>query len=75
MNVNLEISRLVEYALRRGLIAEEDRAYSANRLLALLGAGDYVEEKVSEDLPYPAGPLDRPTGLDPARHPGRPRSV
>ncbi len=59
MNVNLEISRLVEYALRRGLIAEEDRAYSANRLLALLGAGDYVEEKVSEDLPYPAGPLDR----------------
>ena len=40
-NVNLEISRLIEYGIQTALIAPEDRAYAANRLLALLGAGDF----------------------------------
>ena len=36
-NTNVEISRLLEYGLQRGLIAPEDKAYAANRMLALLG--------------------------------------
>lgn len=59
IDVNWEISCLIQYGLQKGLLAPEDRSYAANRLLALLGLSAYEERKVSETLPYPAQPLSR----------------
>ncbi len=59
VNVHLEISRLVEYAVQRGLIAPEDRAWAANRLLARLGATGFSPAPVEERLHCPAEPLER----------------
>ena len=36
-----DIDRLVSYGLKTGLIEEEDRIYTVNRLLELLGLEDY----------------------------------
>ena len=58
-NVNLEISRLIEYGIQTALIAPEDRAYAANRLLALLGAGDFSPVPEAQAPRCPAGPLER----------------
>lgn len=47
-----DIDRLVSYGLKTGLIEEEDRIYTVNRLLELLGLEDYeptgAEAEVSE---------------------------
>jgi UDPglucose--hexose-1-phosphate uridylyltransferase len=45
MNLNQAITALVEYAIREGLIAEEDRIYSVNSLLGILGLDAYEYEK------------------------------
>ena len=47
-----DIDRLVSYGLKTGLIEEEDRIYTVNRLLELLGLEDYeptgAQAEVSE---------------------------
>lgn len=47
-----DIDRLVSYGMKTGLIEEEDRIYTVNRLLELLGLEDYeptgIEAEVSE---------------------------
>lgn len=56
--LSLEISRLVNYGLQKGLIAPEDEAYAANRMLALLGLREYEPQNVEEQLRFPAEPLE-----------------
>ena len=58
-NTNVEISRLLEYGLQRGLIAPEDKAYAANRMLALLGLREFEPQPVEEELHPPVEPLER----------------
>ena len=58
-NTNVEISRLLEYGLQRGLIALEDKAYAANRMLALLGLREFEPQPVEEELHTPVEPLER----------------
>ena len=58
-NTNAEISRLLEYGLQRGLIAPEDKAYAANRMLALLGLREFEPQPVEEELHTPVEPLER----------------
>ncbi|MFR7483790.1 MAG: UDP-glucose--hexose-1-phosphate uridylyltransferase [Acutalibacter sp.] len=58
-NTNMEISRLLEYGLQRGLIAPEDKAYAANRMLALLGLQEFEPQPVEEELHTPVEPLER----------------
>ena len=55
----MEISRLLEYGLQRGLIAPEDKAYAANRMLALLGLREFEPQPVEEELHTPVEPLER----------------
>ncbi len=43
ININNEIRNLVEYALRKRLIEEEDRIYATNALLEVLGEDNYTE--------------------------------
>lgn len=59
IDLSLEISRLLHYGLQQGLLEKEDLAYSANRMLALLGAREFTPQPVEEELPYPAEPLER----------------
>lgn len=59
INLDLEISRLLEYGIQRGLIAQEDRAWAANRILALLGVRSFSPVAVEEALRYPAEPLEK----------------
>ncbi|SCW52563.1 UDPglucose--hexose-1-phosphate uridylyltransferase [Ruminococcaceae bacterium YRB3002] len=47
--INTYITELVNYAVSRGLISEDDRIYSVNRLLELFGLIEYAEP--SSDLP------------------------
>ena len=52
MNVSLRIKQLVDYAIDKKLITEEDRIYSTNLLLAALGEGEYIEpDEVCENEP------------------------
>ena len=59
IDLSLEISRLLHYGLQQGLLEKEDLSYSANRMLALLGAREFTSQPVEEELPYPAEPLER----------------
>ena len=59
IDLSLEISRLLHYGLQQGLLEKEDLFYSANRMLALLGAREFTPQPVEEELPYPAEPLER----------------
>ena len=59
IDLSLEISRLLHYGLQQGLLEKEDFSYSANRMLALLGAREFTPQPVEEELPYPAEPLER----------------
>ena len=43
MNISARIKQLIDYAVEKKLILEEDRIYSANMLLAALGEAEYVE--------------------------------
>ena len=56
--LSLQISRLVNYGLQRGLIAQEDKAYAANRMLALLGLREFEPQPVEEELHTPVEPLE-----------------
>ena len=56
--VSLQVSRLIQYGLQRDLIAPEDQAYAANRMLALLGLREYDPQPVEEELHTPAEPLE-----------------
>ena len=58
-NTNMEISRLLEYGLQRGLIAPEDKVYAANRMLVLLGLREFEPQPVEEELHTPVEPLER----------------
>lgn len=58
IDLNREISRLIQYGLQRGLLAENDRIYTVNRLLALLQVSSYTPVDIEETLPHPAEPLD-----------------
>ena len=58
-NANVEISRLLEYGLQRGLIAPEDKVYAANRMLALLGLREFEPQPAEEELHTPVEPLER----------------
>ena len=59
IDLSLELSRLLRYGLQQGLLGQEDVAYAANRMLAVLGAKDFTWREVAEELPYPAEPLER----------------
>ncbi len=50
-NINYTVSELIEYALARNLITEEDRAYAVARLLKTLGLSDFEEAEVRESRP------------------------
>ena len=56
--LSFEISRLLHYGLQRGVIALEDAAYAANRMLAQLHLREFTPQAVEEELPYPAEPLE-----------------
>lgn len=56
--LSFEISRLLHYGLQRGLIALEDAAYAANRMLDQLHLREFTPQAVEEELPYPAEPLE-----------------
>ena len=42
-NISLKIKQLIEYALDKKLISEEDRIYMTNSLLSALGVAEYIE--------------------------------
>ena len=46
--MNLQINRLLNFALQQGLIAPEDKYYSANLLLDLLGVDEFEVVSGSE---------------------------
>ena len=52
MSISIKIKQLVDYAVAKKLITEEDRIYSTNLLLAALGEAEYVEpEETVADEP------------------------
>jgi len=48
--INREINRLINFALQKGLISEEDRIYSINMLLGTLNLNEFEEEIINETL-------------------------
>ena len=62
VDLDLELCRLVHYGIQKGLVQEEDRAYTLNRLLALLGRNSLKEHHVSETLRFPAEILENLCG-------------
>jgi UDPglucose--hexose-1-phosphate uridylyltransferase len=57
VDLNREISRLLQYGLQRGLLEQEDVAYAANRILALLHCREFVWDPTQEAPAYAAEPL------------------
>ena len=51
MDMNLQINRLLNFALPQGLIAPEAKYYSASLLLDLLGVDEFEVVEVDETLP------------------------
>ena len=49
-DIQHEISRLLQFARQKGLIAPEDEVYAANRLLDVLHVEDYVPKEADETL-------------------------
>lgn len=41
ININREINRLLNFALQRGLIGKDDKIYSANMIIDVLGVDDF----------------------------------
>ena len=41
ININREINRLLNFALQKGLIVEDDKIYSANMIIDVLGVDDF----------------------------------
>jgi UDPglucose--hexose-1-phosphate uridylyltransferase len=50
-DINYEINRLLNFAVQKGLITEDDMYYSANLLLDVLKAQEFTMVKVEEELP------------------------
>ena len=48
--INTEINRLLNFAKQQKLMAQSDEYYAANKLIDLLGAGEFVPEKITETL-------------------------
>ncbi len=48
IDINIEIKKLVDYAIDKGLLEERDRIYGRNKLLEVLGLDSY--EEVKENL-------------------------
>ena len=60
-NVNALIAELVSYGMENGLVAEEDRVYTINRLLEILALDEYEEGAEASGMPLEdilAGLLD-----------------
>ncbi|TCO72257.1 UDP-glucose--hexose-1-phosphate uridylyltransferase [Marinisporobacter balticus] len=49
MDIYVQIERLLQYALGKGLMKEEDRIYSRNMILEVLSLKDYQEVKVPKE--------------------------
>lgn len=52
MNINKEISRLIQFGIQQNLISEDDAIYSRNRIMSVLGLNDFDDEteKTNEKL-------------------------
>lgn len=48
--INHEINRLINFALQKKLIHEEDKIYASNMLLGLLKINEFEPEEINEDL-------------------------
>ncbi len=57
IDINYEIDRLVNFALNKGLIEEEDVIYTRNRILEVLALSDYKETSVKEEELESAEPI------------------
>ena len=59
INIDHEITRLVTYGIRHGLLHKEDACYATNRILAVLGKNDFTPEPAEDEtLRYPAPILE-----------------
>lgn len=56
--IHYEISRLINFALQKGLLAKEDKIYSTNLLLSLLNLKDFEESEINEELNNPTSILE-----------------
>lgn len=56
--INTLIAALAEYAVQKGLIAEEERIYSINLLLGILKLDEYTEPENREEVRKKAGDLE-----------------
>lgn len=59
INIDLEIEKLVTFALHTNLIENEDKIYCRNRLLSILKLDSWEEVTVSDIPKYPNEILDR----------------
>lgn len=53
--ITKSIAELVNYGIAAGLVDEEDKIYTTNRLLELFGIEEYEEPVKLERIPNPAG--------------------
>ena len=58
ININREINRLLNFALQKGLIVEDDKIYSANMIIDVLGVDDFFDEEIHETLDNPTEILE-----------------
>lgn len=58
ININREINRLLNFALQRGLIGKDDKIYSANMIIDVLGLCDFFHEEIHETLDNPTEILE-----------------
>ena len=58
VNINREINRLLNFALEKGLIVEDDKIYSANMIIDVLGLCEFFEEEIHETLDNPTEILE-----------------
>ncbi len=63
-SIHFQIERLVHYGLQKGLLTEQDKAYTLNRLLAFLAISDYqlTNKKIEETLRCPTEILTEISG-------------
>lgn len=58
ININHEISRLINFALKKELITDDDVIYSTNMLLGTLNINEFEVSKVNENLETPTPILE-----------------
>ena len=59
-DINLEIARLVQYGVKKGLLHQEDAVFAVNRILALLKLNDYTQAAVPEENLASPQPIFKP---------------